>query len=88
MQMNIKNPEACRMAQQLAAATGKSLTSVVTDALAAELARMEAEKAEVRTRKIADIEAILQSAPPERTAPIMTMAEFDAEYYDEQGLPR
>ena len=88
MQMNIKNPKACLMAQQLAAATGKSLTTVVTEALEAELARMEAEKAEARARKIADIEAILQSAPLGRTAPIMTMAEFDAEYYDDQGLPR
>ena len=88
MQMNIKNPEACRMAQQLAAATGKSLTAVVTDALAAELARMEGRRAEARARKIADIEAILRSAQPDRAAPIMTMAEFDAEYYDELGLPR
>jgi antitoxin VapB len=88
MQMNIKNPEACRMAQQLATATGKSLTTVVTEALAAELARMEAQKAEARARKIADINEILDSIRADLVKPLPTMEEIDAWLYDENGLPR
>ena len=88
MQMNIKNPEACRMAQQLAAAKGKSVTAVVPEALAAELARLPVvAPADLEAR----IEKVLASAAKVRAAmaaPLPTQAELDAWMYDEHGLPR
>jgi antitoxin VapB len=86
MQMNIKNPEACRLAQQLAAATGKSLTAVVTDALAAELARVE------KLNSIADrrarVDALVDAINADLPRPLPTMADIDSWLYDENGLPR
>ena len=61
---------------------GRSQAAVIEEALdAMPLSKVEAERAERRKR----IEAILATVP-KRKYP--TMAEIDAELYDEEGLPR
>ncbi len=86
MQMNIKNPEACRMAQQLAAATGKSVTAVVTEALAEKVAQLARERSLDERR--ARVDALIDSIRADLIAPLPTQAELDDWLYDENGLPR
>lgn len=88
MQMNIKNPEVVRMAHALAAASGKSVTAAVKDALAAELARQPAtvpHDLEARLEKVMALAARWRADQP---MPLPTQAELDAWMYDEYGLPR
>ncbi len=51
MSLNIKNPEADRLARELADKTGESITEVVINALRERLAR---EEGKARTRSIAE----------------------------------
>ncbi len=51
MAFSVKNPEADRLARELVAATGESLTKAVTDALRGQLDRVTAGK---RGRSLAD----------------------------------
>ena len=41
MSLNIKDPEAHRLAQQIARATGETMTRIVTEALRERLSRLE-----------------------------------------------
>lgn len=88
MQLNIKNPEVVRMAHELAAVSGKSVTSVVKDALAAAMARQSVPAAEdhhARLEKVLALTAAWRAAQPK---PLPTQAQLDAWMYDEDGLPR
>ena len=83
--LNIKNPEAHRLAKELARRRGDSLTSVVTYALREQLAR---EPERVKKATLAELDAIIErmrkAAPPE----FFETEDPTAEFYDpETGLP-
>ncbi|MBL0947388.1 type II toxin-antitoxin system VapB family antitoxin [Brevundimonas sp.] len=84
--LNIKNPEAHRLAKDLARRRGESLTAVVTYALREQLAREPEPVKKKATRE--EVEAILQrmrkAAPPEFFAAEDPTAVF---YDPETGLP-
>lgn len=81
--MNIKNPEAHLLAQELAAATGESLTTAVTVAL-----RERLERVRKRPRRRATVEEILaigrRMAARVKEKPL----DHDTLLYDEYGLPK
>jgi antitoxin VapB len=82
--LNLKNPEAERMARELARRQGGSITDAVTAALRAELER---ERRRLRPRPVAD--RLLEIA--RRYAALPTLDERSADEilgYDETGLPR
>lgn len=84
--LNIKNPEAHRLAKELARRRGDSLTGVVTYALREQLAR-EPEPVKKKAT-IEEIEALFdvirKAAPPE----FFKTEDPTAEFYDpETGLP-
>ena len=82
-QLNIKSEDAYRLASRLAELTGKSLTTAVTDALRAELAREERER-----RVDADVARMLAMGREIR-AHMREPANSDHSFlYDENGLPR
>jgi len=83
MTLNIKDPEAHRLARQLAAQTGETLTRAVTEALRERLAR------QARTLKpeatAEDLLAIgRRCAATLKGKPV----DHDALLYDERGLPQ
>ncbi|HEY1613713.1 MAG TPA: type II toxin-antitoxin system VapB family antitoxin [Rhizomicrobium sp.] len=81
MGLNVKNPEAHRLAQELAELTGESLSAAVTEALKERLARL-------RRQGLADrlmaIGRDFASRMSEETA-TLDHGEF---LYDEKGLPK
>ena len=82
MSLNIKDPEAHRLAQAIARETGESMTRVVTEALREQLAKIE------RRRKKASVEellAIADRAAVHARRPYVDHAEL---LYDESGLPK
>lgn len=82
MSLNVKDPEAHRLAQAIAQATGQSMTRVVTEALRERLARIEQQKGRA---SVAELLAIADRAalhvPP-------SYADHGNLLYDESGLPR
>ena len=82
MSLNIKDPEAHRLARAIARATGESMTRVVTEALREQLAKIERrrEKASVE-----DLLAIADRAAAHLKRPYVDHAEL---LYDEHGLPK
>lgn len=83
MALSIKDPEADRLARELARRQGKTITSAVMDALKAELER---EKRRVRAPGLA--ERLLASG--ERLAKLPTLddrSEDEILGYDEHGIP-
>ena len=82
MSLNIKDPEAHRLAQAISRETGESLTRIVTEALRERLAKIE------RRRKKADVAELLVIA--DRAAAHLVRPHVDhAELlYDEHGLPK
>lgn len=84
MALNIKHPEADRLARELARRQGKSITEVVVHALTAELAR---EKKRVRTPGLAErVAAIARryAVLPEQDS----RTDDEILGYDEHGIPR
>ena len=53
MTLNIKNPEAHRLAQELAALTGESMAAAVTEAVRERLARIRQRREPLATRLLA-----------------------------------
>jgi antitoxin VapB len=82
MGMNIKNARVERLARELAAETGLSITAAVEQALASELKRLR-RLDDIEARR-ARVEEILKRSGP--TAPGITSDHSDL--YDELGLPR
>lgn len=82
MSLNVKDPEAHRLAQAISRATGQSMTRVVTEALRDRLAKIQRRKAK------ASVEELLAIA--DRAAAHLKGAYADhAEMlYDDNGLPR
>lgn len=80
--LNIKDPEAYRLAHELARSTGKSLTRVVVDALRAETVRTVKKPVDwARVREIKDRVAAKLN-PKDGRSPDEIIG------YDERGLPR
>ena len=81
MSMNIKNEETHRMAQELAALTGESLTTAVTVAVRERLNRAKSKGMAERIMKIA------KQAAPLWKEPYKSIDHGDL-LYDEKGLPK
>ncbi len=82
--MNIKNPEAQRLAQQVAQLTGESLTAAISEALRERLERLRSE----RKKGLADrLLAIGRDCAPRLREPFRSIEHGDL-LYDENGLPQ
>ena len=83
MALNIKNPEAHRLAQALAAATGGTLTDAVTEALRERLSDLErTDSLEVLLWEVEEIQAFVSDLPDRDVRPPEEILA-----YDEHGLP-
>jgi antitoxin VapB len=83
MALNIKNPEADRLAHQLASATGESLTEAVINALRDRLAAVQRQQERgALLADVSDIQAFVTALPDRDTR---TADEILG--YDEFGLP-
>jgi antitoxin VapB len=83
MSLNIKDPEAHKLARQLAAETGQTMTSAVTEALRETLDRVRKKKNKKMT-----VEEMLELGRQFRKhlkGPLLDHAEL---LYDEKGLPK
>jgi antitoxin VapB len=84
MSLNIKNPEAHRLAEELAKLTGESMTAAVTTAVRERLDRVRREQA----ASLADrLVAIGQDCAKRLKEPFRSTDHGDL-LYDERGLPR
>ena len=83
MSLNIKDPEAHKLAQALASETGETMTEAVTVALRERLARLQRERKQEATAS--DLMAIGR-----RFAKLLNGAPLDPDslLYDENGLPK
>jgi antitoxin VapB len=82
MNLNIKDPEAHRLAQAIARSTGESMTRVVTEALRERYAKLERRKGRA---SVEELLAIAGRARGELKQPYVDHAEL---LYDEHGLPK
>jgi len=84
MALNIKHPDADRLARELAARTGESLTDAVLNALREKLCREEARrKRPALRRELAKIRERCSALPV-----IDSRSGEEIIGYDERGLPR
>ena len=84
MTINIKHPDADRLARQLAAKTGETLTEAVMNALRERLSRVEAQRRTPSLRR--ELEAIRKRCS---SLPVLDARPSDEILgYDEHGLPR
>ena len=83
MSLNIKNPEAHRLASELARVTGKSMTRAVTDALRQQLAQEKREPGSRAERLL----AIGRDCAARLKEPYLSGDHGDL-LYDDRGLPR
>jgi antitoxin VapB len=86
MSLNIKNPEAHELAKELAELTGESMTEAIIVALRERLAR-ELNTPERIAERAEAIMAIGRDVAA-RLGPEYRAKDWDAELYDERGLPR
>ncbi len=82
MSLNIKDPEAHRLAQAISRATGESMTSVVKEALRERYARIERRKGQ------ASVEELLAIADRAAAHVKRPYAEHGQLLYDKNGLPK
>ncbi len=82
MSPGIKDPEARRLAQQIARASGETMTRVVTEALRERLEKIERTRARA---SVAELLAIADRAAAHVKGPCLDHA---ALLYDEHGLPK
>lgn len=84
MAMNIKDPDAHRLAKELAKMTGENMTAAVTEAMRERLERLRSQRGEGLARRLLDIgkDCAAHLKEPYRT---VDHAEL---LYDEKGLPR
>jgi antitoxin VapB len=83
MSLNIKDPEAHKLAQELAAETGETMTSAVTEALRERLARVR-KKSEKRL-SVEEMLSIGRRIRSHIKGPVPDHAEM---LYDKKGLPK
>lgn len=82
MGLNVKDPEAHRLAQAIARETGDSLTKVVIDSLRERYEQLEKQKAKA---SLEDLMAIARRASRAVKRPYVAHGEL---LYDESGLPK
>jgi antitoxin VapB len=82
MSLNVKDPEAHRLAQAISRATGESMTHVVTEALRERYAKIEQRKGKASVQELL---AIADRAAAHVKRPYVDHAEL---LYDENGLPK
>ena len=85
MSLNVKNPEAHALARELAAITGESLTTAVTEALRQ---RLERERAAARGPELAERLLALGRDCAERLDDQTRLIDHGELLYDDAGLPR
>jgi len=83
MGMNIKNPEAFRLAHELSDLTGETVTGAVTESLRERLERIRAEQREGMATALLAIGRDVAGRLPED----LRQADSDMLLYDEDGLP-
>jgi antitoxin VapB len=86
MALSIKNPDTERLARELAATTGETVTSAVTVAVRERLERVR-DKRGVVEQRAARIRAISDDAAGRWADPYRSIEHGDL-LYDEHGLPR
>lgn len=84
MSLNIKNPDTHRLALELTALTGETLTQAVTEALRERLTRLRRQRHKATA---AELLAIGQRCAAHLRTP-GTSQEHAALLYDERGLPK
>lgn len=82
MSLNVKDPEAHRLAQAIAQATGQSMSRVVTDALRERYAQIEKQRGRA---SVEELLAIADRAAAHLKRPYAAHAEL---LFDEDGLPK
>jgi len=82
MTLNVKDPEAHRLAQAIAKATGETITQAVTQALRERYERLQRRR---RKASLEELLAIAKRAAAQVKRPYLDHAEF---LYDERGLPK
>jgi antitoxin VapB len=82
MSLNIKDPEAHRLAQAIAQETGESMTRVVTEALRERYERLLSRRGKA---SVEELRAIAKRAAANVKDPYLDHAAF---LYDEHGLPK
>jgi antitoxin VapB len=82
MSLNVKDPEAHRLAQAISRITGESMTRVVTEALRERYARIEHRNGRAGVEELL---AIADRAAAHAKRPYVDHAEL---LYDENGLPK
>jgi antitoxin VapB len=82
MSLNIKDPEAHRLAQAIARETGETMTHIVTQALRERYERIQKRRGKA---SIEELQAIAKRAAAHLKGPYLDHAEF---LYDENGLPK
>ena len=82
MSLNVKEPEAHRLAQAIARETGESLTKVVIESLRERHAKIEQRKGKA---SLAELMAIAKRASQAVKRPYVKHGEL---LYDEHGLPK
>lgn len=84
MSINIKNPEAHRLARELAKLTGENMSNAVTEALRERLQRLRLE----RGTGLADRLLLIGQDCASRLREPFRSADHDELLYDEKGLPK
>jgi antitoxin VapB len=84
MSLNIKNPEACQLIEELADLTGESMTGAVATAVRERLSRIRREK----DVGFADRLLAIGRDCAARLGAEYRALDHDALLYDEMGLPR
>jgi len=82
MTLNVKDPEAHRLAQAIAQSTGETMTHVVTEALRERYERLQSRRGKATVEELL---AIAKRASAHVMRPYLDHAEY---LYDERGLPK
>jgi antitoxin VapB len=82
MTLNVKDPEAHRLAAAISQMTGETLTRTVTEALRERYARLQSRRGKAT---VDELLAIAKRASAQIKGPYLDHAEF---LYDERGLPK
>lgn len=87
MSLNIKSADAERLARELAAVTGESITGAVTVAVRERLERVGSRDDRLARERLARVHQIMQDAAPRWVVPYGAVDHADL-LYDALGLPR
>lgn len=82
MSLNIKDPEAHRLATAISQATGETMTRIVTEALRERYERLQSQQGKATVEELL---AVAKRASALVKGPYLDHAEF---LYDEHGLPK